>query len=77
MASTKYWESQNGMIMCEEHAGRELSSLIAQSPKARSHWTPRGTYYKMSKTEVQEMTELVSTFREHLCEVCNHESRNA
>ena len=38
--SKALWVSDNGDVLCTEHAGHYLSSAIKARPKARKHRTP-------------------------------------
>jgi hypothetical protein len=65
----KLYIHDDGTISCIDHAGFELSYLVKNNPRRKTHWTPRGTweiatsdYYEYFKT---------NTGIELDCEICN------
>ena len=67
-----YWENDNGAIACEEHVGAYMTAEIAANPKAKTHRTPIGTFYRMTAADVADFEALMAQYgdRPECCETC-------
>ena len=68
MTSERIWSNDNGALVCEKHAGYNLSSAIEHAPKRKSHRTELGTYELLSPDECAELS--VAFGGVPLCESC-------
>ena len=83
MTTTKtqtYWEREDQMVVCIDHAGAYLTSAIASNPKADQHDTPLGEYYRLSDSDVAEIQQMREEFNlptsDTICEICISNARN-
>ena len=63
-----YFANDNGQITCEEHAGRYLSQALEVDRTASQHWTPLGTWLRLTPADVAELGEALETTT--ICETC-------
>lgn len=68
-----YWESQNGEVSCERHAGAYVAAAIEATPNAQRIETPLGVYYKMSAADVNDFESFLKDemgVAAECCETC-------
>ena len=67
-----YWENDNGAIYCENHLGSYMTAAITANPKARTHHTPLGTWYRLTATEIADFQAYMTEHQSNpeCCETC-------
>jgi hypothetical protein len=73
--TTQYWENDQQMVTCLDHAGAYLQAAIAEHPRAKTHNTPLGEWIRLSADEISEIHQMREEFNlptsDSICEVCN------
>jgi hypothetical protein len=67
-----YWENDNGAIYCQEHLGGYMRAATEANPTARTHHTPLGTFYRLTKDDLAEITHALTELNmgPECCETC-------